>query len=103
MNRVSTELWRKPETVPLSKFPDSCHASIIRGIQVMKGEVMDDSIDYFTNESKETPPTAFSAEEMNILREKLGVELVHGNHTLEELKQILHEQEQSHGHSFKKR
>jgi hypothetical protein len=103
MNRVSTELWRKPETVPLSKFPSSCHEPIRKGLQVIKGEISDLQDEIAINEQKEAPPTHFTGDEMHILRERLGVELVHGNHTLEELKQILYEEELSGGHSFKRR
>lgn len=102
MSQVSTELWRKPETVPLSKFPPSCHASIRKGIQVIQGEIADDSNDFFTNEHKEEIPTTFSKEEMDILRERLGVQLVHGDHTLEELKKIVSTEQETQGHSFKK-
>lgn len=103
MNPISTELWRKPETVLISKFPSSCHAPIRKGLQIMKGELPDDSEELATNEVKESENTFFSAAEMNILREKLGANLVHGDYSLSELKQILQEEESSNGHSTKRR
>jgi hypothetical protein len=102
MNPVSTELWRKPETVPLSKFHECFHESIRKGGLIQKGLLPQDS-ESEINESKEAPPTQFSATEMDILREKLGVQLVHGDHTLEELKNILYEQTRNEGRDFKRR
>jgi hypothetical protein len=103
MNPVSTELWRKPESVSIDKFPVSCHASIRKGLQVLKGEIADDSGEfYYTNESKGEEGTKFTEEEMNILREKLGVELIHGNHSLNDLKEIIRQEIETKGHSFKK-
>ena len=104
MNPVSTELWRKPETVPLSKFPESCHASIRKGISIIKGDIPQDNVEFIqSNEYKEGEATQFSNDEMNILRERLGVQLVHGDYSLSELKEIIAQENSSHGHSFKKR
>lgn len=104
MNPISTELWRKPETVPLSKFPISCHESIRKGLSVIKGEIADDTIgNVEVNELKEGEGTYFSLEDMDILREKLGVNLVHGNYSLHEMKEIVKQERTQNGHSFKKR
>lgn len=103
MNPVSTEIWRKPESVSIDKFPASCHAAIRKGLQVMKGEIGDDTIDYsFTNESKIEPITTFTEDEMNILREKLGPELVHGEYSLQDLKDIISKENSTQGHSAKR-
>ena len=103
MSQVSTELWRKQETVPLSKFPVCCHAPIRKGLQVMRGEILDDTLDNWTNESKEVTETRFSSAEMDILREKLGAKLVHGDYTMQELKDMLKEDELNEGYRSKRR
>ena len=53
----------------------------------MRGEIPDDTI----NETKAEEPnnTHFTNEEMDLLREKLGPMLVHGTHTLQELKELI--------------
>lgn len=103
MNPVSTELWRKPESVSIDKFPVSCHASIRKGLQVLKGEISDDSdAFYYTNESKGEEGTKFSEDEMNLLREKLGPELIHGSYSLQDLKQIIQQEGHTNGHNTKK-
>ena len=87
MNHTSTELWRKSEIVPIQRFPACFHDPIRKGVQIIRGELPDDS----TNEVKESEPDLihFTEDELNTLREKLGPQLVHGDYTLRELREIV--------------
>ena len=100
MSQISTELWRKSEIVSLDKFPVGLQDSIKRGLQVMRGEIAEETC----NESK-TPdilPHSFTAEEMDILRDKLGPQLVHGDHSLQELRDIISTSHSGPSNKFKR-
>jgi hypothetical protein len=87
MNQGSTELWRKSEIVTIDKFPPSFHAPILKGLKVIRGEIPDDT--YSEGMDIDAQPTYFSPEELDILREQLGPKLVHGNYSMQELRNII--------------
>lgn len=95
MNQNTRELWRKPETVLSSQFDPSHFDSIRKGLQVIRGEIPDLSkeegmgMELEEGEVREEKETHFSATEMEFLRDVLGPQLVHGNYSLKELREIV--------------
>lgn len=97
---ISNELWRKPETVSLSKFPPCFHEPILRGLQIIRGEIPEDDA-HFENLGEQS--SYFSPEDLNILRERLGAQLVHGDYSIAELRDILQQSTQDRPSKSSKR
>jgi hypothetical protein len=109
MNQSTTELWRKQETVSLSRFPPQTHAAIQKGLQVIRGEIPDDSnslrglnqdplghasMEMEEGEVREEVGTKFTECEMEVLRDILGPKLVSDEIPLKVLRQLLNDYEE---------
>jgi hypothetical protein len=100
MAQASSELWRKSEIVKIDRFPSCFHAPILKGLQIMKGEIPNEE----SNEFKESDPDTihFSEDDLNTLRDILGTQLVHGDHSLRELREIIEKSSQGRSSKFRR-